>query len=304
MKDSRMEIDSVSSINGADRIGADSIGLEKAAAVYQSIQAPSDLRAKVLQGAAEKEGDLRQKRRGITRRKIYSLGMLSACAAVLVVSVHLGGMQDELMQMTQETVRNHPAADRQCIEEQIAGNFYHTAGEWIDLPDEDGNTADVFADASAGSDESGEAGEAVSAGKAASGEKKEAAGGEGVVFEKMVRKETAVPAPCSDGQERGLPRAVPYRGKDAEESGDKTNVSLKPTPGTAGVSVGKLLPGILGQGESISDWEIRLVDAGESSCTLEVNQGGRLTTMTLSKGESSSGGSQWEIKQTENISKN
>ena len=304
MKDSRMEIDSVSSINGADGIGADSIGLEKAAAVYQSIQAPSDLRAKVLQRAAEKEGDLRQKRRGITRRKIYSLGMLSACAAVLAVSVYLGDMQDELMQMTQETVRNYPASDRQYIEERIEENFYHTADEWLHLPDEDGNTANAPAAASARSDEPDEAGEAASAGKAASGEKKEAAGGEDAVFLKMVRKETAVPAPCSDGQERGLPRTVPYRGKDAEESGDKKDVSLKPTSGTAGVPVGKLLPGILGQGESFSDWEIRLVDAGEDCCTLEVDQGDQMTTMTLAKGESGSGGSQWEIKQTENFSKN
>lgn len=287
--------------NGTDRIGADSVELKKAAAVYQSIQAPSDLRAKVLQGAAEKEGDLRQKRRGITRRKIYSLGMLSACAAVLVVSVHLGGMQDELMQVTQETDRNHPAADRQYMEERIEENFYHTADEWLHLPDEDGNTANDPAATSARSDEPDEA---ASAGKAASGEKKEAAGGEDAVFLKMVRKETAVPAPCTDGQERGLPRTVPYREKDAEESGDKTDVSLKPTSGAAGVSVGKLLPGILGQGESFSDWEIRLVDAEEGSCTLEVDQGDKVTTMTLSKEESSSGGRQWEIRHTENISKN
>ena len=68
--------------------------LKKAAAVYQSIQAPSDLRDRVLQGVERESASVPARK--LSRSKIYKLGTLAACVAVLAVSVSLGNMEDQL----------------------------------------------------------------------------------------------------------------------------------------------------------------------------------------------------------------
>ena len=86
--------------------------LKKAAAVYQSIQAPSDLRERVLQGVERECAPVPA--RGVSRSKIYKLGTLAACVAVLAVSASLGNMEDQFVQLTPENVQNSPGGAGWC----------------------------------------------------------------------------------------------------------------------------------------------------------------------------------------------
>lgn len=68
----------------------DDDGLKQAAAVYQSIQAPSELRDRVLQGV-ERECTSASARK-LSRSKIYKLGTLAACVAVLAIGEYGGSV--------------------------------------------------------------------------------------------------------------------------------------------------------------------------------------------------------------------
>ena len=95
----------------------DDDGLKQAAAVYQSIQAPSELRDRVLQGV-ERECTSASVRK-LSRSKIYKLGTLAACVAVLAVSVSLWNMEDQLSQLTPETVNSSPTSAYEIPNEVI-----------------------------------------------------------------------------------------------------------------------------------------------------------------------------------------
>ena len=251
----------------------DDDGLKQAAAVYQSIQAPSELRDRVLQGV-EREGAPVPARR-VSRSKIYKLGTLAACVAVLAVSVSLGNMEDQFAQLTPENVQNSPTAVYEVPDGVI--------------PDEENP------DAASPEDETGEM----------TGPKDLPAVSDSAASQTLSAAEEEKPA---EKKAAAKPEAVQPQAARFLTEGENSAVEKSLTSGKAegkdeGISVSKLLPGMLGNEKTLDDWEIRVVDAGEGTCTVEVSGGDKTATVVLTRENGSEESSQWTIQSAKNNSK-
>ena len=249
--------------------------LKKAAAVYQSIQAPSDLRERVLQGVERESASVPVRK--LSRRKIYKLGTLAACVAVLAVSVSLGNMEDQFAQLTPENVQNSPTAVYEAPDSVVPDEGDPDAAGPADETGEMTGQKDlpVVSDPSV-SDPT--ASQTLSA---AEGEKTEA------------KKTAAKP-------EGFQPQVVRFLAEEENPAGERSLASGKADGNDEGISVGKLLPGILRSEKALDDWEIRVVDAGEGTCTVEVSGGEKTATVVLTRGDASEESSQWTIQSAEN----
>ena len=257
--------------------------LKKAAAVYQSIQAPSDLRERVLQGVERECAPVPA--RGVSRSKIYKLGTLAACVAVLAVSASLGNMEDQFVQLTPENVQNSP------------GTVYEVTDEVI--PDEGNPDAKDPADESAGMTEP----EALTADSDPSGS--DPAASQISPDAKEEKSEANHPAgkKSSSKPEGFQPQAIRLSAEEENPAGEKSLTSGKAEGKDECISVSKLLPGMLGNEKTLDDWEIRVVDAGEGTCTVEVTGGEKTATVVLTRENGSEESSQWTIQSAKNNSK-
>lgn len=244
--------------------------LKKAAAVYQSIQAPSELRDRVLQGV-ERECASASARKS-SRSKIYKLGTLAACVAVLAVSVSLGNMEDQFAQLTPENVQNSPTAVYEVPDGVI--------------PDEENP------DAANPEDETGKM----------TGPKDLPAGSDSAASQTLSAAEEEKPAEkkAAAKPEAVQPQAARFLAEGENSAGERSLASGKADGNDEGISVGKLLPGILRSEKTLDDWEIRVVDAGEGTCTVEVSGGEKTATVVLTRGDESEESSQWTIQSAEN----
>ena len=247
--------------------------LKKAAAVYQSIQAPSDLRERVLQGI-EREGAAIPARR-VSRSKIYKLGALAACVAVLAVSVSLGNLENQLAQLAPEDVKSSSTAVYDVPDGVISDEG---------SPDES-NAAYEMGEMAGPKDPPAASASAVPSVAAGEEEKKPA--------EKAAAKPEAV-----------QPQAVRYLAEGEDTPVGKSLASVKTGGNDEGISVGKLLPGMLRSEKTLDDWEIRVIDAGEGTCTVEVSGGEKTATVVLTREDSSEESRQWTIQSAENNSNN
>ncbi|MGN1415069.1 MAG: hypothetical protein ACI4WY_12575 [Anaerovoracaceae bacterium] len=251
----------------------DDDGLKQAAAVYQRIQAPSDLRERVLQGIEREDASVSIRR--ISRSKICKLGTLAACVAVLAVSVSLWNMEDQLSQLTPETVNSSPTSAYEIPDEVIPDEGNPDVSGAADVKEETVRPDDL-------PDASNPASPQVSSEAA---EKKTAA-------KKAAAKPEAVQI-----------QALRHLAEDGNPTEEKSLSSVKAGGADEGISVGKLLPGMLCNEKTLDDWEIRVVDASEGTCTVEVSGGEKTTTVVLTRGDGSEESSQWTIQSAENNSK-
>lgn len=262
----------------------DDDGLKQAAAVYQSIQAPSELRDRVLQGV-ERECTSASARK-LSRSKIYKLGTLAACVAVLAISVSLGNMEDQLSQLTPETVNSSPTSAYEIPNEVIPNEVIPDEV----IPDEgDPDEADVddvmekIGDPEEISDVSEPAAQTSTSGAE---EKPAANNSEG-------KKSAAKP-------EAAQLQNLRFLEEDGNTTEKKSLASVKEGGDNDGISVGKLLPGMLCSEKTLDDWEIRVVDAAEGSCTVEVSGGEKTATVVLTREDGSEESSRWTIQSAEN----
>lgn len=266
----------------------DDDGLKQAAAVYQSIQAPSELRDRVLQGV-ERECTAASARK-LSRSKIYKMGTLAACVAVLAISVSLGNMEDQLSQLTPETVNSSPTSAYEIPNEVIPDEV---------IPDEGDPDAKGPADESAGMTEP----EALTADSDPSGS--DPAASQISPDAKEEKSEANHPAgkKSSSKPEGFQPQALRLSAEEENPIGEKSLTSGKAEGKDEGISVSKLLPGMLGNEKTLDDWEIRVVDAGEGTCTVEVTGGEKTATVVLTRENGSEKSSQWTIQSAKNNSK-
>lgn len=88
--------------------------------------------------------------------------------------------------------------------------------------------------------------------------------------------------------------------EDGNTTEEKSLASVKEGGDNDGISVGKLLPGMLCSEKTLDDWEIRVVDAAEGSCTVEVSGGEKTATVVLTREDGSEESSRWTIQSAEN----
>lgn len=249
--------------------------LKKAAEVYQSIQAPSDLRERVLQGVERESASVSVRK--LSRRKIYKLGTLAACVAVLAISVSLGNMEDQFAQLTPETVNASPGAAYEVTDGVVPDEGNPDAVSLADATEElTGPEALPAASNSAVSD-------------SAASQTLSAAEEEKLTEKKAAAKPEAV-----------QPQAARFLTEEENPAAERSLASGKADGNDEGISVGKLLPGILRSEKALDDWEIRVVDAGEGTCTVEVSGGEKTATVVLTRGAESEESSQWTIQSAKN----
>ena len=247
----------------------------EAAKAYQRIQAPSDLRQKVIEGTAAKP--VRNRR---NPGKIYKLATLAACMAVAVFSLQTWGPEGLLTESlfgegvlgtsligTEQPVLPNEPEDGQLptdgTEPEAPGNMARMAEpagpEPVNVSEPEGGAA-----AYNPADGAAEPGETEPVQMAA-----ESAG-----YSLDAEKEPE----AADFEEDDLEGLQEFREKTAEP-----------------VSVEALFPTMLDTGTSLDDWEVRLVSTAEGSCTVEITGGteGNSALLTLSKNDESG---QWEIK--------
>ncbi|MGN0715567.1 MAG: hypothetical protein ACI4LN_07065, partial [Anaerovoracaceae bacterium] len=235
--------------------------LKKAAAVYQSIQAPSDLRERVLQGVERESASVPVRK--LSRRKIYKLGTLAACVAVLAVSVSLGNMEDQFAQLTPENLQTSPTAVYEAPDAVISDEGDPDAADVDEVMEKIGypkETSDVSEPAAQPSTSGAE-------------EKPAANNPEG-------KKSAAKP-------EATQLQNLRFLEEDENPAEEKSLASGKADGNDEGISVGKLLPGMLCSEKTLDDWEIRVVDAAEGTCTVEVSGGEKTATVVLTREDSS-----------------
>ena len=257
----------------------DDDGLKQAAAVYQSIQAPSELRDRVLQGV-ERECTAASARK-LSRSKIYKMGTLAACVAVLAISVSLGNMEDQLSQLTPETVNSSPTSAYEIPNEVIPDEVIPDEG------DPDAADVDEVMEKIGDPEEISDVSEPAAPSSTSGAEEKPAANNsEG-------KKSAAKP-------EAAQLQNLRFLEEDGNTTEEKSLASVKEGGDNDGISVGKLLPGMLCSEKTLDDWEIRVVDAAEGSCTVEVSGGEKTATVVLTREDGSEESSRWTIQSAEN----
>jgi len=221
----------------------------EAARVYQNIKAPSDLREKVLMGAAaetaaECSGTVLFPERTAkrSRSRIYRAASLAACMAIMVAA---------LPNWMPDMGADNPSdvSPRGIIGE-----------ETLPLPDE--GTLPGIAPAQI------EDGMVVDAEAEHESETQAAADNPKPAAEPILQDET--PKPSSAYALRSADAEVPddEAGFAAEETEKKDEEAAGRT-GIA-ISVGKLLPAMAVEGSMLQNMEVRLVDAKDGRCTVEI----------------------------------
>ncbi len=232
----------------------------EAARVYQNIKAPSDLRERVLKGAAEETAaersgavQLPERRTKHVRGKIYRAASLAACMAIMVAALPNW--------MPDIDADNPPdVSPRGIIEEEI-----------LPQPDEGNLPGIELAQIEGGI-------------PAASDVEKDA--------EPYKPEEDPEPAtePIKPAE---TPEASVYEVRpsdaetdDAEEDFAENEEAESEDAGRGGIaiSVGKLLPAMAVEGSLLQDMEVRLMDAKDGTCTVEITTADSKTTeITVSK---------------------
>ena len=254
--------------------------LKQAAAAYHSIQAPPDLRERVLLGVEKTESDVTSAEKitgtaGFLRRKICRLGTLAACAAVLLITVHFGFMENAFLNMMPENGQEDPPAVDVSLPDDVTDG-----GEAIEKEENSQSPADKqeVAHSTESVQKHSEAQEKTS--EPSAHRQKSAA---------VVVKDTPAPVPQTVNDQTEL--------QDGE---DIAYVNLNDAEEPVEIPAGKLLPGVMAAADTFRGWKVRVVDVADGNCTVESSNEEQVTTMRLSRTEDGSEDGQWEIQSAEN----
>lgn len=253
----------------------------EAAKAYQNIKAPSGLREKVIEGARygqyspeETAGrnsrtETSVRRASASSRRIYRFGALAACLAIMVVS-----MPGLLKAADMETLLHGS---------ELAAGIVPFP-EQQDAPEGNGEGKE---------DPSGE--NAADLAKARIAEPESAS-----------LPVTAAEEPAPEEQPAYDPSTAAYSLNPVEEDGQEERVPVQETeaepekefPGSqesysASLALSKLIPTMLGDESTVEGWEVRLVEAEDGRCTVEIASGEETAAvMTMAKNAESG---HWEV---------
>lgn len=242
----------------------------EAAKAYQNIKAPSDLRERVLKGAAQAQAASEQsnvvafqkegRRAKRSSGKIYRLASIAACLAIMVAA--LPGWipeagPDDSVAINPRIITEGPVDVQPEPEDSTVPD--------VDLASEDDGIA--------------------------------VASEPEVLPDTQDEKETESEAP---------PAAAfsIVKSSDSEKETEKEEVAETDAPKTDGapkaeiaISVGKLLPAMAAEGSMLQDMEVRLVSAQDGTCKVEITTADSKTAeLTVSKNAENG---RWEVTGTE-----
>jgi len=232
----------------------------EAAKIYRQIQAPSGLREKVTAGVYAAETVRKTEKRPYG--KIYRLGSIAACAAVMVLSLQFWGPDGSMTaSLLGEGVQN---PDQQL---QPANELVRMAEP---PADEDFSPAD---------------------------EQPEAA---------SYSRDTDEPAAYSAVPDEMDFDVQPLRMENEAETEEEAEAETDELEGLQefvekrpeAVSVSSLLPAMLGNESVLSGWEVRLVNAEDGACTVEITAEEQNVSSMVTVSKSDENG-QWQIESAE-----
>jgi len=245
----------------------------EAAKAYQQIKAPSGLREKVLEGvsgAAAGRHCMEPEIRSGQRRsygKIYKLGTAAACVAVMALSVQLWGPDGDF---THALFQDGP----------LGTSVIGTEPDPKSIVEPDGQPQPV---------------------------------NEPVPVQEPVPAEASEPEPAAVYEPEAevkeentaafrLNRAAePAEDTNPEEESEEDELAglqefVEKTP--EAVPVSSLLPTMLGSGSALSGWEVRLVNAEDGACTVEITAEKQNVSSLVTVSKNDENG-KWELESAE-----